>query len=269
MLYGCCVNMVSKTENVSGIDIVPVLKKLGHDYAELSLAHLCAMSDTEFLKLQSDLESIGLPVEACNNFFQAKIQLTGREVNKDIIIRYLDKAFQRAAALKVKVVVFGSGPARMVPQGFSMDEATSQLADLLRLINQYAVKYGITIAIESLRKLECNIVNTYQESLNLAEKTNAANIKCLLDFFHLSEEKENISVIQTDKKKLAHVHFAEPVGRVFPNTENKTKYRDFFMHLRSAGYDQRLSIEAYSGDFIRDAKIALKLLKGIENELNN
>lgn len=269
MLYGCCVNMITQTENVSGIDIVPVLKKLGYDYAELSLSHLCAMNDTEFYILLSELKGIGLPVEACNNFFPAGVQLTGPMVNKDNIISHLDKAFQRAAALGVKVIVFGSGSARMVPQGFSIEEATGQLTNLLRLVDQYAQKYDITVAIESLRKQECNIVNTYREALNLAEITNAANIKCLLDFFHLSEEKENISVIQTDKKKLAHVHFAEPVGRVFPGPENKPKYTDFFMHLRSAGYDQRLSIEAYSGDYIHDAKIALKLLKSIENELNH
>jgi sugar phosphate isomerase/epimerase len=74
-------------------------------------------------------------------------------------------------------------------------------------------------------------------------------------------------VIQTDKEKLAHVHFAEPVGRVFPFPGNKPKYRDFIMHLRDAGYDQRLSIEAFSEDFVLDAQIALRLLKSIENEL--
>jgi sugar phosphate isomerase/epimerase len=261
--------MITQTKNVSGIDVIPVLKKLGFDYAELSLAHLCAMDDAEFYKLLSELQSIGLPVEACNNFFPAGVQLTGPMVNNEIIIDYLNKAFQRAAALGVKVIVFGSGQARMVPQEFSMKEASSQLTLLLRLINQYAERYNITVAIEPLRKQECNIINTYKEALNLADLTDAENIRCLLDFFHLSEVKEDISVIQTDMKKLAHVHFAEPVGRVFPGPENKPKYRDFFMHLKNAGYDQRLSIEAYSGDYIQDAKIALKLLKGIENELNN
>jgi D-psicose/D-tagatose/L-ribulose 3-epimerase len=261
--------MVTKTENVSGIDVVPVLKKLGYDYAELSLSHLCAMNDSGFHQLEAELKGIGLPVEACNNFFPAGIPLTGPMVNNNIIISYIENAFQRATLLGVKVIVFGSGPSRMVPKDFPVKEATAQLVNVLRLINQYALKCNITIAIESLRKKECNIINTFSEALNLAEITNASNIRCLLDFFHLSEEKENISVIQTNKEMLSHVHFAEPVGRVFPYPENIPKYRDFFIALQGAGYDQRLSIEAYSGDFIRDAKIALKLLQGIENELNN
>jgi hypothetical protein len=32
--YGCCVNMITHTENVSGIDVIPVLKELGFDYAD-------------------------------------------------------------------------------------------------------------------------------------------------------------------------------------------------------------------------------------------
>ena len=261
--------MITQTKNVSGIDVVPVLKKLGFDYAELSLSHMCAMHESEFTRLQSDLKIIGLPVEVCNNFIPAGVQLTGPMSNENKILEYLDKAFLRASALGVKVIVFGSGLARMVPPEFSINEATGQLVDLLRIMSQYAQKYDIIIAIEPLRKQECNIVNTYREALNLAKLANAANIMCLLDFFHLSEEKEDILVIQTDKKKLAHVHFAEPVGRVFPGQENRLKYRDFFTHLRKTGYDKRLSIEAYSGDYFSDAKIALELLKGIENELNN
>jgi len=45
MRYGCCVNMVTQTPDVSGVDIVPVLKEIGFDFAELSLAHpSCGLS---------------------------------------------------------------------------------------------------------------------------------------------------------------------------------------------------------------------------------
>lgn len=267
--YGCCVNMITHTENVSGIDVIPVLKELGFDYADLSLSHLCALDEATFSNVQSEILGIGLPLEACNNFFPGDLRLTGPEVNKDLIVTYLDKAFKRASALGVKVIVFGSGLARMVPQGFSMSQASSQLDDLLAILDKYAKQYDITIAIEPLRKQECNIVNTYSEALILARTANSANISCLLDSYHLNTENENISVIQNDIEKLAHVHFAEQVGRVFPRLENKQTYKKFFSQLKEAGYCQRLSIEAYSENYIYDAKRALKLLKDIENELNH
>ena len=266
--YGCCVNMITHTENVSGIDVIPVLKELGFDYADLSLSHLCALDEAVFSNVQSEILDIGLPLEACNNFFPGDLRLTGPEVNKDLINTYLNKALKRAAALGIKVIVFGSGLARMVPQGFSMSQASSQLDDLLGILDKYAKQYDITIAIEPLRKQECNIVNTYSEALILARTANSANIGCLLDSYHLNAENENISVIQNDIEKLAHVHFAEQVGRVFPRLENKQTYKKFFSHLKEVGYCQRLSIEAYSENYIYDAKKALKLLKDIENELN-
>ena len=66
MRYGCCVNMVTRTQDISGTDIVPILKSLGFDYAELSLCHLCAMSDSEFSGVRPVLTDAGLPIEVCN-----------------------------------------------------------------------------------------------------------------------------------------------------------------------------------------------------------
>jgi sugar phosphate isomerase/epimerase len=96
---------------------------------------------------------------------------------------------------------------------------------------------------------------------------NASNVKCLLDYYHLSEENEDLSVIQIDKQQLTHVHFAEPEGRVFPNSKNADKYMDFLIQLHKAGYDRRISIEAYSNNYYGDAKIALELLKKLRNEI--
>ncbi len=101
--FGCCVNMITKTKNVSGIDVVTVLKELGFDYTELSVAHVCAMSETEFVQLKSELLKVGLPVESCNNFFPAEVSLTGPNIDKDKIIGYLNKAFYRALELVVRL----------------------------------------------------------------------------------------------------------------------------------------------------------------------
>lgn len=268
MRYGCCVNMVTRTGNVTGTDIVPVLKSLGFDYAELSLSHLCALSEPDFQEISSVLTGQGLPLEVCNNFFPSEIRLTGALVDRSRIIHYLDKAFARCLTLGIKTIVFGSGPARMVPPDFSFGKASEQLAELLRLINNYASEGGITIAIEPLRKQECNIVNTYREASMLAKSAAASQVRCLLDLFHLAEENESISEIHKSPGTLEHVHFAEPEGRVFPVFSNKQKYYGFFSEIVKAGYDKRISIEAYSENFARDAENALLLLKEIEREIS-
>lgn len=263
MRIGCCVNMVTKSPDVSGIDLLPDMVRLGFDYAELSLAHLCRLSDGDFYARKSEMIATGMQLEACNNFFPSDIRLTGEDTDKNRITTYLDRAIRRAEELGVQLIVFGSGPARMVPEGYSREKATDQLTDLLKLIGNYARSSGITIAIEPLRKQECNIINTYREALRLADFVNEKNIKCVLDFFHLFEEKEDLAVILEDKDKLVHVHFSDPAGRSFPKKANQAVYKDYFSNLHCAGYNNRISIEAFSVDFNKDAENALNMLREI------
>jgi len=266
MLYGCCINMVTHRPDVSGLDVVPILKQLGYDYAELSLSHLCELTDKEFGKLADELNLIGFPIEACNNFFPPTIRLTGPEADFLIINSYLEKAFSRAIALGVKTIVFGSGMARMVPDGFQKEAAFGQLAETLCLINDYSSKYAITIAIEPLRIQECNIVNSYNEAMLLAKAVSEPAIKCLLDVYHLSQEGETLEIINEMPEMLAHVHLAEPNGRVFPMDGTKKILHRLFSNLHKIGYDSRISIEAYATNFEEEASIALSLLKEVEKE---
>lgn len=260
--------MVTQTADVSGIDIVPILKDIGFDYAELSLTHLCAMDEAHFRSVKSELLDFGFPMEACNNFFPPTLPLTGSSAQSGVIKTYLEKAFSRASELGVKTIVFGSGGARTVPENVSYPDAIEQLAEIARLINSFAEQHDIVIAIEPLRKQECNIINTFQEALLLADLADCRNVRCLLDIFHLKEEKENISVIKIKPEQLAHVHFAEPDGRIFPVETNKQVYKSILQHIRQTGYNQRISIEAYSSDFRNDAAKALRILKEIEEELD-
>ncbi len=268
MRYGCCVNMVTEMSDVSGVDIVPALKEIGFDYAELSLTHLCAMEEDHFRKIKDKLLGSGLPFDSCNNFFPPNLPLIGPSAQIKVIKNYLEKAFRKASELGVKTIVFGSGGARTVPEKLAYPEAIDQLAQILRLINTFAEQYDITIAIEPLRKQECNIINTYHEALVLANMADCSNVNCLLDIFHLKEENESISVINMKPERLAHVHFAEPDGRIFPVETNKQFYKSIIQQISQTGYNQRISIEAYSSDFYNDASRALRLLKEIEEDID-
>jgi hypothetical protein len=42
---------------------------------------------------------------------------------------YVAKAFDRVARLGVRIVVFGSGGARRVPEGYPRDDAVRQMVD--------------------------------------------------------------------------------------------------------------------------------------------
>jgi sugar phosphate isomerase/epimerase len=85
----------------------------------------------------------------------------------------------------------------------------------------------------------------------------------LEDYYHLVVENESLDVLRIAGSALAHLHFADPDGRVFPTTP-KQEYRDFYRVLHEIGYRGRLSIEAYTRDFRADAEKALRVLRAAE-----
>lgn len=265
MRYGCCVNMISDRPQLGGADVVEKIKKAGFDYAELSLTHLNMLEPGKLKILRDLLHYYSLPAESSNNFFPPEISLTGNKVDYKIICRYIDKCFETALFFGFKTIVFGSGGARMVPKDFPPEKAWEQLVDLLNRIVPYARQCQIKIAIEPLRKQECNIINTYEEACSLAQMVNSPEIGCLADSFHLHEENEPTRNIVAGKKHLSHVHVSFPVGRIFPLATHRSEMERFIAALAESNYDQRVSIEAFTSDFEHDAPISLSLLKSLYN----
>ncbi len=69
----------------------------------------------------------------------------------------------KAREMGTQILVFGSGPAKNIPEGFPFQKGYEQIVNLLREISRPARECGITIVIEPLRKEECNIINTFEE----------------------------------------------------------------------------------------------------------
>lgn len=262
MRFGCCGNMVALEPDKTGVEIVEKLKEIGYDYIELSLSHISKLSEEEFIRLKNRLDASGLRCEACNNFFLPEIKLTGNQVDIKKIDKYLNLVLSRAGELGVEVIVFGSGPAKMVPNDFPMEEAWKQLIGLTRYISDLAFRYNITIAIEPLRKEECNIINKVLEGLKMVKDVDRDNVKLLVDFYHLRSEGEDSSVLKECKGYLKHVHFARFEGRTFPKEIDEDElYLPFINNLKEIGYSGRVSIEAYSNDFYNDAHKTLQFFK--------
>ncbi len=262
MKFGCCLNMIStKEDKGTGISFIEILAATGFDYVELPLAEMAALSEEEFQVLKKRLEWSGLTCEVCNNFFPKTIRLTGENVDMEEIMSYVRHALKRARELGVEYVVFGSGPAKNIPEGFSMASGYEQVVNLLQKIDPVAEEYGVTIVIEPLRKAECNLINTFEEGCQLAKRVNGSHIKVLVDYYHMTVELEPVEHILRDGAAyLRHIHMANPNGRVYPKVESESDYETFFAALREIGYKGRISCEAYSDCFEKDALDAWRLL---------
>lgn len=263
MKIGYCASMNPTTPDGTGVEIVERLAALGFDYIELPLAAMEALSDEAFDALLARVEASGIHCEACNNFFPNALWLTGPDVDEEAVDAYLRRALARAGRLGAEHVVFGSGPAKQVPEGFPMQDGYRQVVDMLRRAAPLAKAQRITIVIEPLRRAECNLINTFAEGCRLAKDVDHDSVKVLVDYYHLCQEDEPVGHLLADGKTwLRHAHFAREEGRTFPAGEAEdARYAPFFAALRDIGYDRRISLEAYCDDFEAVAPGALAFFR--------
>lgn len=243
------------------IDNIGTLAAMGYDYLEAGLSKVAQLSQEAFDAALAKVSASPIKVEAFNVMVPGTIRLTGPDVRPDEIQTYLEAAFPRAAALGGRVIVFGSGGARRVPEGWTTDEAWKQLIAYLQQCAPLCEKYGICIAIEPLRQAETNILHTVREGAALAAAVGSPFVGVLGDTFHMHAENEPLSAFSDAKAWLKHVHTAEPTQRVYPKAGDGCDYAAIFDALKAAGYEGRLSVEGRCEDLERDGTEALAVLR--------
>lgn len=236
-------------------------KAAGFDYVEVAATEIAGLSDADFDAAVAHIKSVGIPTPTANLFLPANLKVTGPQIDVDAQTAHMRKVFTRLEKLGVEILVFGSGGARRVPEGFSKEDAFKQLVDFGRRAAQEARPHHITLTIEPLRKQETNIINTAAEGLDLVNAVDDPNFQLMIDFYHLATEHEDPSIVVRGKDHLRHLHMANPHGRVFPLDWNEYDYAPFFEKLKEIGYDKRISVEASTKDLPADGPRAIALLR--------
>lgn len=246
-----------------GFDRVSTVAKCGYDYLETNFRNLAMASDDDFQSFLSELKNSNITCEAANCFIPGDMKVTGENVDYESLKEYLAIGYKRAAEAGIKVVVFGSGGARNIPDGYSYKDATN---DIIRFVKEYAgpmaAEYGIDLVFEPLRKKETNIINTVKEGAMLASAINLPNVGSLGDLFHMHVEGDTYDDVRELKGILRHAHISYPEStdrRVFMKESDNFDYKGFFDALKDAGCE-RVSIEARTDDFETDAREAIKVM---------
>lgn len=262
MRFGLCVNMGAGDAAGIGHERIEPAAALGFSYVELPLAQMMALSEAAFAEgpLRA-LREAGIPCDCCNNFFPASVRLTGERPDPSAI-EYAKRAMDRAARAGARRLVFGSSGARNVPDGFPVETAWAQIAELLAAIGPLAQERGIVLVIEPLNRLESNILNSLGEGLRMAREVCHPAVACLVDYYHAALSGDACDALSGAGGLLKHTHLARPLGRAMPVCTGEEPYLRFFQALRAIGYDERLSLEAFvRQDFASEASRALALMK--------
>lgn len=245
----------------TGLKNLEPAKAAGFEYVELGATEIANLSDEDFEAAAARIKTLGISTPVANLFLPSTLKVTGPDIDPDAQMAHVKKVFTRLARLGTGIVVFGSGGARRVPEGFAREEAYGQLVDFGRRAAREAANHEITIAIEPLRRQESNIINTAGEGLELVKAIDHPNFQLMIDFYHLASEKEDPEIVIRAKDHLRHLHVANPAGRVFPQKWEEFDYAPFFANLKKIGYDRRISMEGSTKDLATEGPITVALLK--------
>lgn len=253
MRFGCCAD-VSK---------VKAVQEAGYDYIELPVADVMPeQPDSEFDSVRQKLGEAEIVPEAWNCLLPKDLRVTGPEVDGYRLERFIRTAFWRIEELGGEIVVFGSGGARTVPEGFPMDEARDQIIEFLAMAGQVAGIHGITIVVEPLNKRESNIINSVPEAVEIMTAVGHPFVKVLADLYHIDEESQSLEDVLRAGDDLAHTHTAD-TGRLCPGTGSYPN-ADFIRMLKRIGYDERLSVECIFRDWDVEPRKALEYLRELD-----
>jgi len=185
-----------------------------------------------------------LPVPAANCLVPGSLKVTGPDASLDALRPYMTNVLRRAREVGMSILVFGSGAARNVPDGWDRAKARRQILDFLAMAAPIAAENGVTLVAEHLNQGECNIINSVAEAMTYVREIDHPNFQCLVDSWHFWLENEPLDTLRDAMPWIRHVHLADTEDRVAPGESGKSDYRPFFGVLKRAGYDGMISVEA-------------------------
>lgn len=227
-----------------------VISDIGFDCMLESMARMVSpitVSDEEFEKNKLLFKQMKTPIYAFNIFIPRELKVVGPNVDEVAVLSYVEKVMQRLSQTETRVIVWGSGGSRSLPQGWNKKEAFKQIIAMGKKIAALGQKYDITVAMESLNTSECNFITSVKEALYVVKKVNHPNLRLTIDIYHMLKDNEDPKIIYKTKKYLFHVEIAEREGRTVPGVAG-TDFRPYLLPMAKNGYTNKIIIEAYYDD---------------------
>lgn len=246
-----------------------ILVSAGYSYVEEGVRNFLIPAEDEsaFDQKLLLLKESKLPVEACNSFLPGNLKCVGPAPAHEEILKFGEIAFRRAQKAGVNTIVFGSGGARAIPEGFSREEARQQFISICKQLAPLAQKYNVVISLEPLNSKECNFINSVAEGGEIVKSVNHENFRLLADIYHMMMENESAENITKYGHLIYHTHIAEKIGRTAPGVNNDD-FIPYFRALQKAGYEGRMSIECSWNNLGEQASSALKTMRNQLAQIN-
>ena len=256
---GICIDFVN----------LPEVAGLGFDYMEIPLDALAALPEADYLAFVEYVEGQSIPVTACNRMLPEDLPITGPGVNATALHGYLAHALRRAQRLGVKVATLDAPRSRVAPPDGDYAFAWRQFGNFLRLLQGHARDCGVTVAIEPLRKADCDLMNLVSEAVLITGMLQLDHIAVAAHTGSMAMASEPVSALRRAAPLLRHVHMENALTRTLPRPGDGEDYRRVLETLADIGYAGGVTLcGSVTPTFAQDAGAALEYIResGMRNE---
>lgn len=227
------------------------------------------VTDEQFLINLTTIKKLKTPLLAVNLFIPGELKLVGPTVDEAAILAYTEIVLQRCQAANVKMITWGSGGARRLPDGFEKAKAIKQFVDIAQKVSIQAKKYTIVLALENLNSTETNFINTLEEAYEIVQKVNQPNFRLCADIYHMLKENEKPQIIEKASKYIVHCELAEKENRTPPGTKGDD-FSEYLKALKKIKYKGKIILECRWENLTLQAPLAYQYLqREIDNVYDN
>ncbi|KLT66558.1 hypothetical protein AB669_05085 [Pedobacter sp. BMA] len=200
------------------------------------------ITDEAFEEKLLEVKSARCKVITANLFFPAELKVAGGEVDEENVLSYARVVLSRARKVGIKFIVFGSGSARNIPEGYDREKAKADFIKRCYKIAKIASKYQVTIVLENLEKTETNFITSLKEAAVIVRAINHRNFRLNADIFHMMRQSEPPADLLMNGDIIALCELAEKEKRTLPGVM-KDNFKPYFSALKTIGYQGYIFIE--------------------------
>ena len=261
MTFGCCI----------GSSCYDLVAKAGYSSIAFPGVELTSLSESEFEQLTEKVRTGPLDVLSVNSFCPPQLRLTGHDLDLDALERYARILFPRAAQLGVKFIGIGGPVSRSTREGETQEDALRNLETSLSTLCRVAEEYSLTILLESVCSLECNLVTYTHEAAEMVRRLNIPNLGLVYDIYHahMMHEDPRYILEAADLIRVAHIAQDEGGKRIYLREEKFQEYLPYIKALTEAGYTGELNMESFVGDPAQELPQSKKILDDLLNTVQS
>ena len=222
--------------------------------------HMEDMTYREILNVRHEIERRGLHL-VCFTPEQCVYPINLAAPNEDArrrSVKFFENSIRAAGELGCKKVLVTSGTGYF--DGNDQEEAWKRSAENLAGLGDMAEHYGITLALEVLRRDESNLVYDLSSLQKMLNELNHAFIGGMIDTIPMALAKESPAMyLKALGERLVHVHFIDgaPKGHLAWG-DGVLDMKQYLKEFEDFGYSGYLSLEITDGRYFMEPSLSVE-----------